>query len=460
MALPKFIVGFNALSTHEKTALEKLILAYHDDKSEVFRIFLHIKKVAPNLKPDDDIASIKGAKFESHSDKNFANYLSVLYQSLEEWLMNDTLKHNNGIQKLLLMRGLQKRGLYQMADRHFDELATLEPERNPNDYYNLLYAWLAQFEVYYSYNPHKNNIGTEAVHILVDSYLKYSNYTAQLLKAEIINWAMLYPYKNEMDLELIDRIAQLLPTSKSIFDDISDLLRQFNLAKYDKAVEELCSRKFKIKSLEEVIVAVYLLRINVLTKKQNIDYDYTYYSTKLYDFAFAQGIFEENGKVPPTIFKNMLKNVYSQSLSEGLDFVDKYIRYVHTNSPESTKAVSKAQIYFTHGAYEMAIKSSIHTTYHDFNEKLTALSLHFVSFYMIRHLEPDVYQTTKLNYIRFIHRNFDRLSPEIGKGYKNFIKVISEIEKNKGSIDLSSYDIIQNRTWIVNYLKEHGWEIK
>ncbi len=462
MALPKFITVFNALHESEKVVFDKFILRHHDTKSEVYHIFCHIKKVSNGLLPQTDLKEIKGKKFVQHSDKNFANYLSLLYQLLEQWMVEDAIHHDENMKSYLLLKGFQKRGLYQLANKEYEDM-TNRIHSTPNaNYYHKLYEWLSHFEVYYSFNPHKYSEGSNAVHSLHQTFIDYTSYTAQILKTEIINWSTIYPYVGTADAAIMESFVSASSDTTHIqnFRTICELFKEFDKSKYDILVNQLLNVGFLHGSLEEIIITAYLIRLNIRSKKQGLNNDHSHYTKKLYDFAFKNGIFSEHGKVTPITFKNMILSVAENNSFEfSIDFVHRYIHYVHSVTPESTHAVCMATVYFKNEKYSEAIAHTGHTTYHDLAEKIHSLTINLLSWFMTRKSEPDIYQNVKNNYISFIKRNSDKSSEDIHVGFLNFILVINDLEREKSHIMISQYKNLQNRMWLTKYMSQQGIEI-
>jgi hypothetical protein len=454
MALPKFIVALKSLSEDEKKNFEKYVTLYHLPESEVSGICKFLTKTLPNIKSETTLQEIRGKKYQKHTDKGFANYLSVLYNLLEDWIVKQSLDSDPQLKDVLLIRGFQNHGLYVLADRYYTKTSTL----SDNHYYNLLYKWMAHFEVYFSHNPHKYKTGALAAHEMADSFKNFTIYTAEILKAELINWSLLFPFDPQADLLFLEKFAGQNPeNSKDFFlPQISGLLRHFDLNTYLDLVYSFLQDPPENGSFEEIIYTFYLLRLYTMAKKRSQESMIPETINSIYDFAFTRGVFNQKGKLMPHNFRNLVNNVAEiNSLPFSLEFIEKYSPFVHSDCPKDSKDVCIAMAFLKHDHYDDVIQHTNHKTFHDAAEKIQCYSMHLAAWFVKRKSEPDVYQNVLNSFLGYFKRNPDNQSQEIVNSYLNFASVLKDIDKGINPVNMSKHTNLMNRNWLTKYIKNH-----
>lgn len=452
MALPKFIHALQALTPEEQGKFEKFVAIYHEPDSEVSSICKHVLKCLHTIQAETSLTEIKGKKFKRHSDKTFANYLSILFSLMEDWLVKQTLDSDPQLKNILLVRGFQNHGLYTLADKYYSKIESPQEQY----YHTLLYQWIAHFEVYFSHNPYKYKKGAQAARELATSFKKFTTYTADILKAELINWSLLYPYDPKVDIHFLDCIGGQ-SANKSFLRSISSLIEKFEWEPYTDLVHNFLINPPLKGSFEEVLLTFYLIRLNTIAKKRSQEIFQSDISHALYDFAFERGVFNQRGSLSPHTFRNLVNNISEiNSLPYSLEFIEKYNRYMHSHCPENSKSVCIAMAFLKHNLYDAVIEHTNHKIFHDSAEKIQCYTMHLVAWFVKRKSEPDVYQNVLFSYMGYLKRNPDLLSNEITGSYMQFISVLKDIDKGINPIQISKYTNLMNRNWLTKYLKSNG----
>lgn len=455
MALPKFITALKALSDDERKKFEKYVSHFHQTKTETFEILSYVTKRAGDIESEATMSDIKGKKFKNHSNKAFANYLSVLYTLLEEWLIKITLDSDPQLKDVLLVKAFQNYGLYQVADKYYSKIASGENEY----YYTQLYKWLAHFEIYFSHNPHKYAIGAGAASDLCNSFQLYTEYAADIIKAELINWNLLYQFDPVKEIQFLEKIStgNHGENKHKYLKTISGLLTSFDLQKYLNLVYNFVQNPPDKGSFEEVLLTFYLIRLNNIGQKRAQGLTYENTSKVLYDFAFSRGILNQRGSLLPHVFRNFVNNLAEvNSLQFSLDFVESYAQYMHSSFPEESKTLIIALVYLKHGDYDAVIHHTRHKNFHDVAEKKLCFSMNLAAWFTKRNTEPEVYLNTKNSFKGYFKRNPDKQSQEVVNSHLAFVSVLEEIEKGKAEINLSKYTNLMNRRWVTNYMRSNN----
>jgi len=113
----KIIQAFSSFSKADWTSFRKFILSKTGKDSEIFTLFLELQKRKNALADQQILDTIYKKSFHKKTAKVFSNMQSQLFQWCEEWLIIDQLNKDKYLPELLLLKSLNRRGNFKLADQ-------------------------------------------------------------------------------------------------------------------------------------------------------------------------------------------------------------------------------------------------------------------------------------------------------------------------------------------------------
>jgi hypothetical protein len=255
----------------------------------------------------------------------------------------------------------------------------------------------------------------------------------------------------------IDRIIAVI--HKDHYGDflikLREVLQSDNVTLVIELIDRLVAGEWPAQSFEEVISTIYLIRKTSELHQRRFAIDAKSLLSKLYDFALAQGVYSEHGKLSPMTFSNIVTyHCTFQSFEFTQSFINKWYKKVASPFPTTTRDVAFALASFKYGYYSELIGLTRMKNFADHHEKAMALLLHLIGTFMNRSNDHEMYENDLHNFVSYLTRNKKEFSLKVFKGKMNLIDFLKKVDKKSKRINLKSYDYLFFRDWCDKLLKE------
>ncbi|HLO53313.1 MAG TPA: hypothetical protein VK169_03440 [Saprospiraceae bacterium] len=456
MAAPKFVQLLTSFDKDEWPSFKKYVLSQYTENSDTYRIFKWLQDRKNELSEMDDVYILASKQFKGMTSKVFLNHLSLLYQLVERWLVNEQLSYENTTFKLLLHRNLQRRGMYHIADQLSNQL-----QKDLTNHKELSALWAKKeilHQEYYSFNPIKYQKGAVVLSQLLNATYDYMYHLLSVYQVELVNFGKNQKHDYRVEEEKSLQLIQLLQKSENqLFFDKMYLFIKLDKTEYlEDLKNDLTNGIWPKGSLEEVVSTLYLIRKTTELYERGSLLPTVEIITELFAFSMKQGVYAEHGKLAPVTFRNIVGQLSRyQSFAFTKDFIDEWYVQVSSAFVESTRDVSHAMNCLKHEKYSEIFYYTRMKHFADDTEKALALSLHLIACFMNRKQDYDLYATTLHNYVSYLNRHKTTFSTKFYKGLLNTVKIIKKMDHGY-DVDLSLYDTIFYREWCEKMVKKKG----
>jgi len=400
---------------------------------------------------------IKKQHFPQMKPKVFSNMLSRIFGWFEDWFAIEAFKEEEYQKEIALIKGYNQKGLFKLANRHYDKIKAKIKNANELDIVNNQALFELHYNQYYSTNPIKSKNGTKLFEDTVESYLKNTKNQALLLVMEAHNNMKVTGSEYHADLTKINSIIQHIDDTEltPFFNLAIQGFRNDNLTSTFQLMEELQSGKLNESSELYTILTSYLGRIsNQLCEKGKLSKNSIVADAQ--NLRFRAIVKNKHQKLLPTLMFNSV-NILSnfQDYSSTSLFIDKWIDKVHTTYPDSSRRYCQALNAFAHDRYEEIPQLLNSLEFENVDQKIVSAILMIIAYYKLE--EEDLLETLIKNFIKQLKRNSKNLSKILYKANDNFIKVIVLLQKSKYDstikIDADNYKPLTFKTWVLKELK-------
>lgn len=453
----KLISTLATLSNEEWSSFRKYLLMHTREESDNYEFFSLIRSRKDRLYTLDDADELRVKYFPQLSSKGLSNLMSRLFNWLEEWLVIQQLQNEKYTSSLALINAYNKRGLFKLADQTARRLKSriqsekglsLEKTKALREMYHLQY---------YSDNPIKYRSGPKILQDLVDRHFDLFLEQSMLYQLELFNWGKIQNHDFSESYEMLE---------KSIFEFNATMISTeleilSNLVLHNSANELYILRNRLRKGIysggSELHTLVFMYSVTRAMKLWNTgDCMDAELIMDLYDYGLSSEVLMTNGKIPVIRFHNMISSLSAFGGYGPINlFIEKWSEKADTHSIESTKALANAQNAFYHEKYDLIIPLIRDIEFEHHVQKVRALGLHLIAMYEDRLNQYDLLHTFMQNFRRLLRRNRNKLSPRYFKSHLNLIRVIELLLKReikKTDIDLSEFDQLIYRKWILTHL--------
>ena len=447
----KLIQALISFNKEEWISFRKYLLMYISEDSDNYEVFSFLQKRKAKLEALREIEMIRVKHFPHLSQKSILNILSRLYLWLEDWMVYYTMQKDKLESDLLLVKQLNRRGLYNLADQKSKQLLKqISNGKGLSIAKSKIESELYYYQ-FYSDNPIKNNPHDDLFPKLVKSLKKYHLQKEKLIEAEIYNRQIIQnkDYSDLLDQENPSDLSQSLLT-------LSSALKKYDVNAFKEIKEELYSDKFVIGSDVHIIITYYLL--NLVSRLYNIKSEIKSSDiSEMYSYAIESGVLLSNGKIPTTRFNNLISTIAQTStIEETSRFISTWIYFVDTNNTEAYKDLSEARNQYFHQRYKDISKYILVHTYSNPEDKILALGFTLISLFEDDKIDYDIVFDFSINMKRTLKRNERKLSKTFLKSGLNFIRIIDLLNvtlKKKVDINIDDYHPVLFKNWLLHKLK-------
>ncbi len=447
----KLIQVLSTLNKEEWISYRKYLLMYTSEDSDNYRVFAYLQRRKSKVGDLPELEEIRSKHFHNLSSKSILNILSRLYLWLEEWLVFYTLKNDKMESDLILVKQLNRRGLYNLADQKTKRLQkqitnenglSIRKSRIQSDLY---------YYQYYSDNPIKNNPKENIFSKLFESTKTYNGEKIRLLETELYNkekldgadYTHLIDYKHKSELE-------------NYISILKDTVKNLDLEAFQQIKKLLLSETFERGSDIHIIITFYLQ--NLISRFYNITIDVTPKDiNELYNYAIESGVLLNNGKLTVIRFNNLINSIaQSNTIEETRLFIHKWIPLVDTPNMAALKDLSESKNQYFHQNYSGISNAILLHNFTNLEERLISIGLVLISLYEDKDVDYDITLHYCNNMKRTIRRNKEKLNPITLKSSLNFIKILELLyksRKRKLDVDIKNYHPVLFKSWVSQKIK-------
>lgn len=449
----KTIPVLRSITDSEWSELRKYILYKTSQNSEIFRMFSTLRKHKNELdKWDSD--TFHQRYFTKSTKKTMLNNLSTLYRWIEEYLVLQEMKEEKYTYDTYKVKMLNRRGVFHLADLAADkhERLLLNAKESVEKYEHLHKLYYNQ---YYSSNQIKYRERGKLKEKVSKAFVAYQTLRMSQYILEMQNWGRItsYDYENILDYYFkVVNISEVSSPLKSLFRD----LEYFSKSKDLMAASDIINRmKSEVEEGTDTHVIVYYI-ILVFLKKKHDGKSIAEFSKLFYDlieYGFDSGIFAERGMMTELIFMNFVEwvSVYKDG-EEGRSFIDRRLKYVTAEEPETYRLICIALTYFHNAEYREAFKLVSNITTHNDGYKLGMKILQLLSSYQWRAEDYAAYKNEVRKLVRYLKREMSKSNKiYIIKGL-NQAKLVQDLmrrEYDNRILNIEDYAPLYHKLWAV-----------
>lgn len=454
MKTAKIIQAFSSFSKADWTSFRKFILSKTGKDSEIFTLFLELQKRKNALADQQILDTIYKKSFHKKTAKVFSNMQSQLFQWCEEWLIIDQLNKDKYLPELLLLKSLNRRGNFKLADQTAKKLEKNILKADKLDLAKSKALSDLYHQQFYSDNPIKYKSGTQLLQNIVSNYLKSIKEQLILYTCELENWSNV---KN-IDLSKIQTtlatITAICPESQEseLLLSLNDLIHAPTFEKLSQLKRKLFLKRIDAASDLHVIITMYLFVVSfTLLREGSLEEKETLF--ELYEYGFATQVLMNSGKIPETRFNNMinvLANMSSEQATEEL--ILKWHKQVNTKDHDAIRRLALAQNKIYNNNFG-EIRSLLSNFSFDKSENLRALAMLAIAYY--EESEIELLHSHLENFERTLRRHKSSISKALILSYQNFIKLTKQLlltDHKTSTINLEQYPYLIFRPWLIEKL--------
>lgn len=447
----KLIDGLAVLKKDEWSSFRKFILMNSSENSDVFILFSSLQRSKTKLGDNGVLDKIKSKRFLGLTQKNYLNLQSKLYQILEDWFVFYDTKKDHFQHELILIKGLNNRGLYKLAESIYDKHLKALEEDESKDFHTEQKRYLLHHAMYYSDSTKKQD-DLDLLKKIVQNFLKYSKNQLLFYNMELHSWGNIKSLDHSDEIKSVEKILDILrDNTEDILEKLSKVVIDLDKEAFDYCLDYLFCSDVKAKGEFERIFILYLFnKAGLLWQKGKIANKEKLLQLCFYGYESGASI--SNGSIPLARFYNTIGFVmYFGNHETGIAFVDKWIDKVDTKAPDTVASISKAMIDFYQGNYQDVIDQLMTIQQQETRHKLRIYSLLLIAYY---ELKNEYGQTLVLlidNYKRLLQRQKDRIPFSFYMANKNLVFIIESLYiKGKALEDLPSNKLkyIMYRAWV------------
>jgi len=457
MATPKFFNSLATLDKDERKSFKQCLSLHIREGSDPDKCYQYLHKQADNLQKADFDEVVRKKHFTKLTSKAFSNLLSKLQGHFESWLSNKMFLEEPYEKEILLVKGLNQRGLYQQADQVFNKtLKQLKNEQHIDLYQHRVMAALYR-EQYYSNNPIKKEKWQTIYKELLEYQIKTQMEQSALCLLEATNIEGVRPLDFQIEKQILRTIAESQKDSK-LSEVILTIVNYFQ-DEGDEQIEDLLDHletdRFDNSSDLFLILTAYIRRIVTVRWKKGGLENQDLYSRSIHLCLEAT---EQNPRQKfnaQYLFNcvSALAHFETEAYMEAL--IDKWSQKVHTAYPESVKRYCKALVAFRNDKYEKIPSLLNNTTFDLGNYKLGSYLLNLIAQYKLG--EEDLTTSMITNFRKQLKRNSNVESDRNIRAMYNTTRFITDLMKSKYQknlqLDLINYNPIFYKTWAAKQIE-------
>ena len=354
MLKTKLVTTLDALPKEEWVLLKRHLMATVDSDTNLYHLFEFFFRNRNRLDKiqQEDLQAIP--KMQRLSTKGVSNLSSKLLQEVDVWLIKSELYKSRFEPDILLVKALNRRGVYHRADQEARRIAskiTNAKTLNLEQTEALAKLYSAQ---YYSNNPIKRSKGNTLFKDCVSQFTLSTIERASKLRVELRNRIYIMNNVYDHEKEILDKILALAEGTEmsAIFRLTLEVIEHENLDAFEELKSILEQGRIEPSTNLELILIGYLsIAANIFSRQNKITALTVVEITQLKFSAIER---HDSYKLLPVNFYNGVDRVSTiLSFEESEKFIRKWNNKVHTKCLDSSFSYAMAINAFRHDRYEM-----------------------------------------------------------------------------------------------------------
>lgn len=458
MKYPKLIEGLLFLDKSEWLSLRKYALMYCTETSDNFRLLDQFFRVRGRLADREELSRIKDSQFRGMSTKNFSNLMSRVNQWFEEWLVWHEGKKDDDLRDVELVRILNRRGAYGLADKVYHRVEKRLLGRKTYDKGRNKYLYLLHHYHYFSDNPVKYRRKAEILESLISYYSLQATEQAMMYEIELFNWGGIQQHDYRHEMKLLAGLITIQSDTRmvQIIGMIRRLVFDLDAGALVELKEVLEAGEITPDSEMYILASLYLVTFSLRlwnshkTSDAQLIFD-------IYHYGLHSGVLLKTGKMPFVRFINLITTLgHIQTADQAYDFVDKWKHLVAGEDAVAIQSVAYAQLKFVEEKYHEINPLLLGVKCESEAGKLRHSVLEIIGLYTDEHRNYSLLHNRIQNYKRVLRTYGNKRSNLTHQSLLNFAKVLELLVKREFArirIQLEDYNPVVYKNWLEKEIK-------
>jgi len=451
MALPKLFEATHTLSKDEWSAFGKYLLMHVRKDSDNYKLFKVLQKSETKLIEEGYADKIRTKHFPQMNPKTFSNLISRVFGWFEEWFSAELMKSDSYLKELLLNKGYNRRGLFKLANKKFNQLERRIHDNDIIDEFQQRVLFDLYNQTYYSNNPVRKDKD-----LFKKSTKAFINATTQQALALQLG------IKNKIRLSLGDELSdehatilksmstsgedrelnQLLTEAINSFQGDEDCILRFSRLLKDSSVS---------RSTDLYLILTHHLKVNAIRLYNEGGITDISLITDAIRANFDANDLNPNYKLTQITMVNAVDNIsIFDSYEETDKVIERWIPKVDTEDPESLKKYCKSINKFKHDRYDELPRTLAGIKYNRLDIKLNGQAMLMIALYVAG--EEELLHSQIQNQKKQLKRIENKIPQILVERIQNFLNILKLLMKSKYDksiyIDLADHTPVLYRSWV------------
>lgn len=443
------------LSNSDWSSLRKFLSMSNGETTDLMKLFAIYESHKHKLSDLIDDPDIITQQFKHLTRKGLLNLHSRLFVQTEDWLAHKTLMEDQDKKELLLNKAYNDIGLYKFANQKSLKLQKRWKANSALSTRKEQFRTQLLHQQYYSDNPTKYDKDSSLLADLANAYLSAQKHQGLLYLLELRNWGNIKNLDFTKQIEVLSTVIKVMPEQEIsiLLSELLKVVTSDSLESFMSVKEKLLGDRLEKESEFHQLVTLYLVSFSLKYWQKGVLKDADIIAQVL-EYALSNNVLMKSGKIPKVRFYNLIATLGTMNTYDWNDaFIERWQSSVETESPDSTKALSKALNAFIFHKYELIIPLLRGVEFESYSEKIRALGIELVALYVDRKANYHLIRTFINNFKRTLRRNSDKTSNYFVKAHINLVAVIEDLiqrDFRRITINLDKYDNLLYRIWLQN----------
>ncbi len=458
MKNPKLIDGLRMLDKDEWISFRKYILMYCKKSSDNYQLLDHLFSVRNSLSDLKDIESIKKPLFDRMTSKSFSNLMSRVYIWFEEWLIWHENKKISLRQDVQLVRILNRKGNFNLADKVYNRLEKKLLTRKELDLETNKLLYELHHYHYFSDNRVKYRRKEEILETLVHYYNLQIKEQTLLYIAELYNWGGIQNHDYSTEIALLEPIVEMAANSKT-----SEVIQLIVALVRDMDPQALLLLKTIIESGQlvknselHILATLYMVTFSLRLWNNNKISD-PKIVFEAYDFGLESGVLLNTGKIPFIRFMNLVTTLgFIKTSEKTYAFIDKWKHIVEGEEEGVIGSIGYALLKFFEQKYDEIIPLLVGIRCESDHGRLRSTSLELIGLYVDRKNNYSFLFNRIHNFKRVLKTYGSKQSNQTYRSMLNFATILELLAKRDFAriyINIDNYSPLLYKRWLEKEVK-------
>ena len=468
MLQSKLTVLLNTFSAKEWKLLYKFVHSpYHNEHQGVKKLFMYLQEKKDSFTTENVskavLFSIVFGKKMNYQDAKIRLVCSYLLKVVEEFLMQESLKETTFSKQVLLLKSYRERQL----PKHFTALMRLLQEQQTKFSFQDANYFLAQQQLSQELNQYIEQQQNRALEPNLQELSDSLDAFYLINKLKCCCAIMNYQNITTIDYELPFADVVLQHLAKNDYTHIP-IIRLYYLAlltlkENDKEIHFAELKQTLFQNLTKIslhdLQDIFVLARNYCIKRMNNgDAKYLNELFELYKIEIKEQIILENGKIPPSTYKNIVTlGLHLQQFIWTEQFIKDYKTHIASVFSDDVFHYNLARLFFAKKEYNKAI---MQLNLVSFNEKFLALDTRVLlaqAYYELD--EIDVLYSLLDSFYAYLKRKKNIAYHQTH--YLNFVSLLKKMirllpqekKKKEQLLDLINRKKMVEKKWLLNKIQ-------